>query len=80
MVIEARKHNVRFVWAYIVGGILVAISVTFPLFLIARELRMRTSDESSPSDRHRPARPGCRCRNWPDYLATTTYPLDNQFS
>lgn len=46
MVIEARKHNVRFVWAYIVGGILVAISVTFPLFLIARELRMRTSDES----------------------------------
>ncbi len=46
MVIEARKHNMRFVWAYIVGGYLVAISVTFPLFLIARELRMGTSEES----------------------------------
>ena len=44
MVIEAPKHNVRFVWAYTVGGYLVAISVTFPLFLIARELRMSTSD------------------------------------
>ena len=31
MVIEARKHGVRFVWAYIVGGALIAISVTFPL-------------------------------------------------
>src|SRR5262245_22775321 len=34
MVIEARKHGVRFVWAYIVGGLAIAISVTFPLFLI----------------------------------------------
>jgi uncharacterized protein DUF2834 len=40
MVIEARKHGVRFVWAYIVGGLAIAISVTFPLFLIARELRI----------------------------------------
>jgi Terpene cyclase DEP1 len=40
MVIEARKHGVRFVWAYIVGGLAIAISVTFPLFLIARELRV----------------------------------------
>jgi hypothetical protein len=31
---------VRFVWAYIVGGLTIAISVTFPLFLIARELRI----------------------------------------
>jgi Terpene cyclase DEP1 len=44
MVIEARKHNVRFVWAYVVGGLLIAISVTFPLFLIARELRMNESE------------------------------------
>ena len=44
MVIEARKHNVRFVWAYIVVGFLVAISVAFPLFLIARELRMGGSE------------------------------------
>jgi len=40
MVVEARKHGVRFVWAYILGGLAIAISVTFPLFLIAREIRI----------------------------------------
>jgi Terpene cyclase DEP1 len=40
MVVEARKHDVKFAWAYILGGFLIAISVTFPLFLIARELRV----------------------------------------
>jgi hypothetical protein len=44
MVVEARKHNVRFVWAYIVAAFLVAVSVSFPLFLIARELRMNASE------------------------------------
>jgi hypothetical protein len=44
MVIEARKHGVKFVWLYIAGGFAIAISVTFPLFLIARELRMGTSE------------------------------------
>lgn len=44
MVIEARKHGVKYVWLYIAGGFAIAISVTFPLFLIARELRMGTSD------------------------------------
>jgi hypothetical protein len=44
MVIEARKHGVRYVWVYIVGGVFIAISVTFPLFLIARELRLSASD------------------------------------
>jgi hypothetical protein len=43
MVVEGRKHNVRFVWAYIAAGLLVAVSVSFPLFLIARELRMNDS-------------------------------------
>ena len=38
MVLEARKHGIKFVWAYIAGGFLIAISVTFPLFLLAREL------------------------------------------
>lgn len=33
MVVEARKHDVKFVWLYIVGGLAIAISVTFPLFL-----------------------------------------------
>ena len=40
MVLEARRIGVRFVWAYIVFGFLIAVSVTFPLFLIAREIRM----------------------------------------
>ena len=44
MVVEARRHKIRFVWAYIAGGVLIAVSVTFPLFLIARELRLASSD------------------------------------
>ena len=44
MVIEARKHDVKFVWAYLIGGGLIAISVTFPLFLIARERRTCRTD------------------------------------
>ncbi len=44
MVIEARKHGIRWVWAYILGGAFIAISVAFPLFLIARELRMGTAE------------------------------------
>jgi uncharacterized protein DUF2834 len=44
MVIEARRLGVRFVWAYILGGFAIAISVTFPLFLLARELRLEKSD------------------------------------
>jgi hypothetical protein len=46
MVIEARKHGVRFVWAYILGGLAIAISVTFPLFLIARELQVGRTEET----------------------------------
>ena len=45
MVLEARKIGVPYVWAYIVGGLLIAISVTFPLFLIARERRLAAGDE-----------------------------------
>jgi Terpene cyclase DEP1 len=40
MVIEARRLGIRFVWLYVILGLLVAISVTFPLFLIARERRL----------------------------------------
>jgi Terpene cyclase DEP1 len=47
MVVEARKHGVKFVWLYVVGAFAIAISVAFPLFLIARELSMGTSDAPS---------------------------------
>ena len=40
MLFEARKLRIPFVWAYIVLGLLVAISVTFPLFLVAREFKL----------------------------------------
>lgn len=40
MVSEARRRGIRFVWVYVVLGLLIAISVTFPLFLIAREVRI----------------------------------------
>src|SRR5579875_3887680 len=33
MLIEGKRQGVRFVWAYIAGGALIAISVAFPLFL-----------------------------------------------
>ena len=42
-IIEGRKYHVRWVWLYIVG-FLVAVSVAFPLFLIARELRMGNAE------------------------------------
>ena len=44
MVIEARRLGVKYVWLYIAGAFVTAISVVFPLFLIARELRMGASD------------------------------------
>ena len=47
MVLEARRLGVRYVWAYIVGGMLIAISVTFPLFLIARERRLAAGGVSN---------------------------------
>lgn len=46
MAIEARKHGIRFVWAYVLGGLLIAISVTFPLFMIARELRIGRTEST----------------------------------
>lgn len=49
MVLEARRHHIRFVWAYIVGGCLIAISVTFPLFLIARERQLAAQGSDTPA-------------------------------
>jgi hypothetical protein len=40
MIYEARRLGIRFVWAYVFFGLTVAISVTFPLFLIAREFAL----------------------------------------
>jgi Terpene cyclase DEP1 len=48
IVAEARKHGIKFVWAYLAGSVVTAISVTFPLFLIARELRTAKTDPTRP--------------------------------
>ncbi|MBO0855812.1 MAG: DUF2834 domain-containing protein [Nocardia sp.] len=44
MVVEGRKRAIRFVWAYVAGGAIIGISVAFPLFLLARELRGTSAD------------------------------------
>ena len=37
MVLEARRLSLRGVWIYVVFGLLIAISVAFPVFLIHRQ-------------------------------------------
>jgi hypothetical protein len=51
MIVEARRLGVRFVGAYILFGFLVAISVTFPLFLIARERRLAAGGVRSDAEK-----------------------------
>jgi Terpene cyclase DEP1 len=48
MAIEGRRVGVRFVWLYIILSALIAISVTFPLFLIARQIKI-ANDRPEPS-------------------------------
>lgn len=47
MVVESRRLGIRYVWAYILGGALIAISVTFPLFLIGRQIRLSRITDSA---------------------------------
>lgn len=49
MVLEARRTGMRFVWLYVVFGIFIAISVTFPIFLAARERRLQALAEPGPT-------------------------------
>jgi hypothetical protein len=49
MVLEARRLGMPFVWLYVVGGLLIAISVTFPLFMMARERRLATLGQVQPA-------------------------------
>jgi hypothetical protein len=46
MVLEARRLAMKGVWLYLLGGALIAISVTFPLFMVHRERALaRGQDE-----------------------------------
>jgi Terpene cyclase DEP1 len=40
MAIEGKRVGVKYVWLYLVFSGLVAISVTFPLFLLARHIKL----------------------------------------
>jgi hypothetical protein len=46
MILEARRLGMRGVWWYVLGGMLIAISVTVPLFLINRELALHEREPS----------------------------------
>ena len=45
MTVESRRLGIRHLWAYMAGSLLIAISVTFPLFLLARELKLSEGAE-----------------------------------
>lgn len=47
MVMEARRLEIRGVWIYIFFGIFVAISFTFPLFMIHRERSLARREPAS---------------------------------
>lgn len=47
MVLEARRLGMRGVWLYLLFGMLIAISVTVPLFLINRELALAEREPGS---------------------------------
>jgi hypothetical protein len=49
MVVEARRLGIRFVWIYVVLSSLIAVSVMFPLFLIARQLRLSEHAHAGPT-------------------------------
>jgi hypothetical protein len=47
MVLEARRLEIPGVWLYIAFGVLIAISLAVPLFMIHRELRLAVVDPGS---------------------------------
>ena len=49
MVLEARRLSIRFVWAYILAGIFIAISVSVPVFLIVRERALAAREPGAPA-------------------------------
>jgi hypothetical protein len=49
MVLEARRLGMRFVWLYLLVGLVVAISVTVPIFLLNRERALAAREPASPA-------------------------------
>jgi Na+/serine symporter len=46
MFIEGRKHGIKHLWVYFLGSFLIAVSVMFPLFLLARERKLASEGET----------------------------------
>lgn len=57
MLVEARRLQIRFVWVYILLSGPIAISVMFPLFLIARQIKIAQRNAQG-SPREQAARAG----------------------
>lgn len=51
MILEARRLGMRGVWLYLIFGMLIAISVTVPVFLINRERALAAQDSSPTAGR-----------------------------
>jgi hypothetical protein len=49
MVMEGRRLHMRHIWVYILLSFLIAVSVIFPLFLIARQIRMSQQKVQQPA-------------------------------
>ena len=49
MVVEGRRLGIRWWWAYVLGVFLVAASVAFPLFLVARTRVLARARTVSPA-------------------------------
>lgn len=47
MVLEARRIGLGYVWLYVLGGFLIAISVAFPAYMIHRECILSQRGESA---------------------------------
>jgi uncharacterized protein DUF2834 len=48
MVLEARRLRIPGVWLYVVAGLLIAISLTVPLFMIQRERKLAALEPGAP--------------------------------
>lgn len=46
MFIEGRRLGVKYIYVYVIAGVVIAISVAFPLFMAARELRVAAADSN----------------------------------
>lgn len=49
MVVEARRLGIRYVWAYIIGAPLLALCVSFTLFMFIRQLKIASAAKGAPN-------------------------------